>query len=313
MQRISVLIAAYNAESFIHRAIESLLKQSVLPFEIIIVNDCSTDNTKCVVEKMGVKSDLVKIINLPSNDGPAKARNVGIKAALGTWIAILDADDAVELDYIETVLEIANNNDSDILATNFRWYDVHKQTLGELGLEQKEEQIWINKYQFVNGARPFCDEADYGLLKPVFRAEFLRHNDVSYPETLRHGEDFMILMEALLCGARYFVINKPLYFYTMRSSGMSKTVLGYKKMAHATLTFLKHPAVKEDEQMIASIKQRALSLRKLDVWVKFNDDRLGPNLFNLIFRSVSDFNYASYVFDNIRKKVLQKLHKFGFP
>ncbi|MFT6734899.1 MAG: glycosyltransferase involved in cell wall biosynthesis [Francisellaceae bacterium] len=61
------MIAAYNAEPFIHQAIKSLLKQSVLPFESIIVNDCSSDNTKSVIEKFGVKSDLVKIINLPSN------------------------------------------------------------------------------------------------------------------------------------------------------------------------------------------------------------------------------------------------------
>jgi succinoglycan biosynthesis protein ExoO len=312
MQQISVLIAAYNAESFIHRAIESLLQQSVLPFEIIIVNDCSSDNTKSVVEKIGAKSDLIKIIDLTKNGGPAKARNAGIKCAQGSWIAILDADDAVESNYIETLLETANNSDADILATNFCWFDVHKNTPNELGLDLKEEQILINKYQFVNGARPFCDEADYGLLKPVFRAEFLCQKEVYYPENLRHGEDFMIMMEALLVGARYLVIKKPLYLYTTRSSGMSKTVTAYKKMAHATLTFLKHSAVAGDEKMISLIKQRALSLRKLDAWMKFNEDRNGSNFFNLMFRSVSDVNYASYLFGDVRKKALHKLRKFDF-
>jgi len=311
METVSILIAAYNAESFIHRAIESVLKQSVLPCEIIIVNDCSTDNTKSVVEKIGVKSCLIKVIDMPINGGPAKARNAGIAAASGTWIAVLDADDALESNYIETILKASGEFEADILASNFWWFDALKHENGNLGLEQESQQIWVNKYEFVSGARPFNDEADYGLLKPVFRTEFLRHNMLAYPESLRHGEDFMMMAESLLCGARFLVINEPLYLYTVRSSGMSKTQVAYKKMARFTLTLLNHKAVKNDQRMVKLIELRALSLRKFDAWIKFNNDLIERNIVNLVLRSLTDHHFATYMLSHVKKRTQQILHDRG--
>lgn len=86
---ISVVIAAYNAEAVLRRAIESVLAQTLLPNEILVVDDGSTDGTGRVAEQFG---DRVRTIR-QENQGASAARNAGIRAASGEWIAFLDADD----------------------------------------------------------------------------------------------------------------------------------------------------------------------------------------------------------------------------
>ncbi|MCK4960446.1 MAG: glycosyltransferase family 2 protein, partial [Planctomycetes bacterium] len=86
---VSVVIAAYNAEKYIQRAIDSVLAQSLPADEIIVVDDGSTDNTGDAVKHYGSKVRYI----YQENAGPASARNTAIEAATGTWIAFLDADD----------------------------------------------------------------------------------------------------------------------------------------------------------------------------------------------------------------------------
>jgi glycosyltransferase involved in cell wall biosynthesis len=87
---ISIVIPAYNAEKYIRRAIESCLSQTFAPIEIIVVDDASTDSTTSVVESF---SSPVRLIRLSENMGVSIARNRGVEASTGNWIAFLDADD----------------------------------------------------------------------------------------------------------------------------------------------------------------------------------------------------------------------------
>lgn len=99
---ISVIIPLYNCKKYITRAIESVLKQTYLPKEIIVVNDGSTDNGEKIVEEM--HHPLIKVIN-QKNGGVSSARNTGINEARGQFIAFLDADD----EWLPNHLEIITN------------------------------------------------------------------------------------------------------------------------------------------------------------------------------------------------------------
>jgi teichuronic acid biosynthesis glycosyltransferase TuaG len=90
--KFSVVIPAYNAENTIERAISSVLAQSYPPFEIIIVDDASKDKTQEIIESK--YADAVRYIQKISNNGSSVARNTGMDAAKGDYIAFLDADDA---------------------------------------------------------------------------------------------------------------------------------------------------------------------------------------------------------------------------
>jgi glycosyltransferase involved in cell wall biosynthesis len=103
---ISIVIPAYNAGVFIERAIQSVLKQTCPADEIIVVDDGSADNTAEIVRRFG---DKVKIIQQP-NAGVSAARNAGIRAAGGDWIAFLDADDEWLPDYLKIQTELLSRN-----------------------------------------------------------------------------------------------------------------------------------------------------------------------------------------------------------
>ncbi len=101
--QVSIIIPTYNRSSFLQRAITSILNQTFDDFELIIVDDCSIDDTERVVADMN--DDRIKYMKLESNIGAAAARNIGIKSARGQYIAFLDSDD----EYLHNKLELQIN------------------------------------------------------------------------------------------------------------------------------------------------------------------------------------------------------------
>ena len=91
---ISIVTPSYNAEKLIGRTIESVQAQSYKNWELIVVDDCSADGTVAVVEKYAEKDTRIRLVKLDKNHGaPAAPRNIGVRAASGEWVALLDADD----------------------------------------------------------------------------------------------------------------------------------------------------------------------------------------------------------------------------
>lgn len=108
--QISVIIPTYNREKTIERAIRSVYAQTVLPLEVIIIDDSSNDSTVEIVEWLQAIHDTLKIYTQTVNRGAQYARNVGIKEAKGNWIAFLDSDDEWLPDKLETQLEEIKKN-----------------------------------------------------------------------------------------------------------------------------------------------------------------------------------------------------------
>lgn len=90
---VSIITPAYNCEKYIEETIQSVINQTYMDWEMIIVNDCSTDGTKQIVEKYQSIDSRIKLVNLSQNSGAAVARNVAIEKSKGRFIAFLDSDD----------------------------------------------------------------------------------------------------------------------------------------------------------------------------------------------------------------------------
>lgn len=105
---ISVIIPVYNAERYVDETIKSVLEQTYQDFEIILVNDGSTDSTKSVLQKY-LHNPQIKLIN-QSNAGCSAAKNTGLKHAKGDWIQYLDADDLLSPDKLEAQIKILEGN-----------------------------------------------------------------------------------------------------------------------------------------------------------------------------------------------------------
>ena len=124
--KISAVIPVYNRAEMVRRAIESVLNQTILPMEIIVVNDGSTDDTPTILNQY---ANRIQIIN-QENNGVSSARNTGIKAASGEWVAFLDSDDEWLPDRIENGLKFHEQN------PQYRIF--------------QSEEIWIRRGKRVN-------------------------------------------------------------------------------------------------------------------------------------------------------------------
>ncbi len=119
-ETISVVIPSYNRATLIGRAIESVLQQTYSNIEIIVVDDASTDETESVVKR--IKNDKLHYIKLKKNGGACKARNVGIRASKGEYIAFLDSDDIWNTDKLEKQMKILQEKKAKVVACN-GWYE----------------------------------------------------------------------------------------------------------------------------------------------------------------------------------------------
>lgn len=266
-----MVIAAYNAVPFIARAIDSALEQAGVALQIIVVDDASIDGTADFVRDRFVADSRVTVVSLDQNAGPAGARNAALALADGCWVAVLDADDAFVQGHLAALVALGDSTGADIVAGNFLYFDVQRDEGLGPGLRIAGEIDQLDRYSFLAGARPCTGEADFGLLKPLFRNEFIRNHDLWYPVDVRHGEDVEFVFSALLEGARYFVRRDLCsYLYTNRASGFSRTRVDYGAQVSRTLSMLRWPKVRSDRRLRRLLTERANALRRLELernWV----------------------------------------------
>ena len=143
---ISVIIPLYNKEDYISTSIKSIFKQSYNDYEIIVVNDGSTDKSVDIVKAFN--DERIRIIN-QKNAGVAAARNKGIEEAKGEYIAFLDADDEWKEDYLATQMELAEKYPQcDVFATNYEFCDANGKKTKTIirGIQFQEESGVLNNY-----------------------------------------------------------------------------------------------------------------------------------------------------------------------
>ncbi len=120
---VSIITPCYNCEQFIADTINSVLNQTYKNFEMIIVDDISTDNSVSVVQKFAAKDKRIKLIQLPNKGGASEARNIAIKKAQGKYIAFLDADDLWKKDKLKLQVAFMERNKIDFSYTDYEYID----------------------------------------------------------------------------------------------------------------------------------------------------------------------------------------------
>jgi len=115
---ISVILPAYNAESTIERSLDSLLAQTCTDFEVVIINDGSTDRTSEIAQRYVERNPRIRLIH-QENRGCCGARNTGLRESKGEWVCFVDADDYVEKEFIEVFHQAATTGRVDCVVTNF--------------------------------------------------------------------------------------------------------------------------------------------------------------------------------------------------
>lgn len=220
---ISIIITSYNVEHYIERAIHSALDQQGVSLEVILVDDCSTDNSFAIASS--IVDDRLTCIRLAQNGGPSVARNAAMARASAPWLAVLDGDDAYKPDRLARCLARARVLKADVVVDNLT---LHREADGiRLPMFTKRQFLQhstLDLASFIRGNRSFLGGYTLGYLKPIFSADFLREHHLAYDPDIRIGEDYMLLAEVLACGAVCAIEPTAGYLYTVRTSSISHRI-----------------------------------------------------------------------------------------
>lgn len=150
MSKLSVIIPVYNSEKFLSRCIESIINQTFLNMEIILVNDGSTDNSLTICKEYAEKDGRIKVID-KKNEGSGPTRNMGIEVASGEYLVFPDSDDRMELDAYERCIEVIENSNVDLLVFGMKT-EVYTDSLNQVE-RIVQDKIPEREYQTVEEFR----------------------------------------------------------------------------------------------------------------------------------------------------------------
>ena len=216
----SVIIPAYNASGIIERAVRSAAAQTFPPREILVIDDCSTDSTVEVVKALARDIPSIRLLSTSANSGPSAARNVGLRAAQGDWIALLDSDDAWKPGRLRRLSEVASATSADFVADNLVMWDAVADAQFKpnyYDLPEKQRQITLIDMFEADDNFNFS-KTSFALMKPIYRREFIIKSNIQYDQGMRVGEDFKFYVESLFNGAKIILINEAYYIYSMPHS-----------------------------------------------------------------------------------------------
>ena len=204
---ISIIMPAYNAGNTISESIQSVLDQTYQNFELIVVNDCSSDNTKEIVENFIKSDDRIRLIDKKVNQGVASARNAGLDHARGEFIAFLDSDDKWQETKLEKQLDIfTKHTDIDIVYSSY--YRFNSNGISNVvGVPSS-----VNKKRLLKGNPIGNLTAIYNFKKfPMIRQKKIGH------------EDYLFWLEIFSSSSdvKGFGIQEPLAYYRVAEDGQS--------------------------------------------------------------------------------------------
>lgn len=215
---ISVIVPIYNCEKYIDRLINSILTQNYEDFELILLNDGSTDDSKEKLEKYNDKR--IKLIN-KENTGVSDTRNRGLALATGDLICFLDSDDYISQNYFETIIKYFKENNK-IELLNFAFYsETENKNLEQISVDKisYKEKYYENREQIQEDFVNLWDNTMlYNLWNKVYVTKIIRENNIEFPKT-NWGEDIIFNRIYLKCINNMHNSKQAFYHYIREREG----------------------------------------------------------------------------------------------
>lgn len=212
-QKVSIIIPVYNASDSLERCVESIALGEFGNTEIILVEDCSKDNSWDICVALSEKFPSVRCFQNKKNSGVSYTRNQGLHFANGEYIMFVDSDDWVSGKYVKIMVEEADNHSELLTICGLHYIDkvvgYRRQYLWNDG---REHIVLINQGQFFDLVEQFLLQQ---LWNKIFRKDIILEHSILFDESQSMGEDFQFVLDYMKAAQikKCRVINKPLYYY----------------------------------------------------------------------------------------------------
>lgn len=220
-EKISVIVPVYNVEAYLERCVESILQQTYAHFELILINDGSTDSSGQICDHLASQYENIKVYHI-ENSGVSNARNMGIQLATGSWVTFIDSDDFVTQDYLATLASAAEG-----LNVGFAIAPLHHIKNGivtDIPSHSGKTELWSTEETMKELL--MTTRTSFFPVAKLFKRDLLA--DEKFNTNYHLAEDALFLTELLLktrCSCVF--IDKPVYYYDHREGSATTSVNRY--------------------------------------------------------------------------------------
>ena len=222
---ISIIIPIYNTSEFLANCLDSVINQTYVNLEIILINDGSTDNSLGICREYNKKDSRIIVIN-KKNEGVSSARNAGLDIFSGDYVTFIDSDDWVETDFIEILNQ--KIKDTDISTIGMKLINSSKETLLTYSIDKsiylssdKVMATFLSLNTISSIGRSSCNK--------LYSRKIL--NNVRFDENINIGEDFKFLFEVFLKKPNIFISNQVKYIINERAGSLSRSSMSIKNIS----------------------------------------------------------------------------------
>lgn len=222
MVDISVIIPVYNTEQYLEDCLMSVLNQTYSNIEIICVEDCSTDSSAEVLERVKNKDERINVLYNKVNSGLAKTRNVGAKVAKGEYIFFLDSDDMLENFALEKLYIYSKKYELDILYFNTK-HVLESEKIKDFS-KYKSEHLYYTE-EPIQGKNLFVEfmkrrDFDHSVCRQFYRRQFLEEENIHFREGMLH-EDTLFSLQAILKAHKVCCVPLQCHIYKRRENSIT--------------------------------------------------------------------------------------------
>ena len=246
---VSIIVPIYNAEQYLRRCVDSILNQEYTDFELLLVNDGSTDASGDICEEYGDRDPRVIVIQ-KENTGVSDSRNRALDRARGKYLQFLDSDDWITPDATRLFVRAAEEYGCDMVISDF--YRVVGERLSPKG--DIEEEGVLTREEFA--AHMMENPADfyYGVLwNKLYRRDIVEEHNLRMDTDINWCEDFMFNLEYIRYAKVFYALHAPIYYYVKRKGSLASQGINISKTVKMKLNvfeyynnFYKHVLEEED-------------------------------------------------------------------
>ena len=231
---VSIVIPMYNTEKYVGACLTSILNQTFQNFEVIVVDDCSTDKSCAVVESFIPKfGGRLKLYRSEVNHGPAIPSNRGISLSRGKYVYVVDSDDLILSDALEILVKYAENYNVDMVHMDLGWKFIRN---SEKPLPKREDvdivgwhgDTFVNKPtlespNLIERTAKLCKNG-YGwtAFSKFVKRDLLIENNIIFPD-MRTSQDIVWVIEAIFCSKNILTVPNPLYIHRDNLTSNTRT------------------------------------------------------------------------------------------
>lgn len=224
MAVLSVIVPVYNVEKYLHRCIESVIAQTYKEFELILIDDGSTDKSGQICDDYAKRDNRLVVVH-KKNEGAAIARNIGIERSNTPYITFIDSDDYIENEYISTLLKECDGRNVDLVLSGFKRVYTDGTIKKESGISRYcANRDEISDYMFdIDQSRMLNSQCC-----KIFKTDIINQNNIRFIPGLSVSEDMIFSFTYFLYCSSICCLDYTGYYYRqMHSASLSKTLFHY--------------------------------------------------------------------------------------